>query len=48
LPSDRLVAMEGVVDWFSFWLQDYEDPAPAKAEQYIRWRELRQKQQEQP
>jgi len=28
-------------DCFRFWLQDYEDPDPAKAEQYARWRELR-------
>ncbi len=30
-----------MVDWFRFWLQGYEDPDPAKAEQYKRWRELR-------
>ena len=29
------------VDRFRFWLQDYEDPDPAKAEQYKRWRELK-------
>jgi len=29
------------LDWFRFWLQDYEDPDLAKAEQYQRWRELR-------
>jgi dipeptidyl aminopeptidase/acylaminoacyl peptidase len=29
-------------DWFRFWLQDYEDPDPAKAEQYQRWRHLRE------
>jgi len=27
-----------------FWLQDYEDPDPAKAEQYARWRKLREMQ----
>jgi len=32
------------LDWFRFWLQDYEDPDPAKAEQYQRWRELRKAQ----
>jgi dipeptidyl aminopeptidase/acylaminoacyl peptidase len=31
------------LDWFRFWLQDFEDPSPAKAEQYQRWRELREK-----
>jgi hypothetical protein len=30
-----------VVDWFRFWLRDEEDPDPAKAEQYARWRDLR-------
>jgi len=40
-PSARLVSQGGSVDWFRFWLQDYEDPDPAKAEQYQRWRELR-------
>ena len=33
--------MGGSAAWFRFWLQDYEDPDPAKAEQYARWRELR-------
>ncbi len=29
------------LDWFRFWLQDHEDPDPAKAAQYARWRGLR-------
>jgi dipeptidyl aminopeptidase/acylaminoacyl peptidase len=29
-------------DWYRFWLQDYEDPDPAKKEQYLRWRHLRE------
>jgi dipeptidyl aminopeptidase/acylaminoacyl peptidase len=29
------------LDWFRFWLQDYEDSAPGKEEQYARWRTLR-------
>jgi len=40
-PWERLVSSQGNVDWFRFWLQDYEDPDAAKSEQYIRWRELR-------
>jgi hypothetical protein len=40
-PSARLVSQGGSVDWFRFWLQDYENPDPAKTEQYKRWRELR-------
>jgi hypothetical protein len=45
-PSVRLASQGGSVDWFRFWLQDYEDPVPPKAEQYARWRELRKLQQE--
>ncbi len=29
------------LDWFRFWLQNYEDPAPDKTAQYERWRLLR-------
>lgn len=39
-PSHRLASMERNLDWFRFWLQGYEDPAPAKAEQYRRWHTL--------
>lgn len=39
-PSARLASQGGTVDWFRFWLQDYEDPDPAKAEQYRRWERL--------
>jgi dipeptidyl aminopeptidase/acylaminoacyl peptidase len=45
-PRERLVAQQGLVDWFLFWLKDEEDPDPAKAEQYARWRELRKMQAE--
>ncbi len=44
-PSQRLAAETINVDWFRFWLQGYEDPDPAKADQYARWRELRKLQQ---
>jgi hypothetical protein len=40
-PALRMVSQGGSVDWFRFWLQDYEDPDPAKVEQYKRWRGLR-------
>lgn len=40
-PAVRMASQGGSVDWFRFWLQGYEDPNPAKAEQYKRWRELR-------
>jgi dipeptidyl aminopeptidase/acylaminoacyl peptidase len=44
-PLERLASQQGNVDWFRFWLKDEEDPDPAKAEQYKRWRELRELQQ---
>ncbi len=40
-PLERLASEQGDVDWFRFWLKDEEDPDPAKADQYARWRELR-------
>src|SRR5260370_42691022 len=40
-PKARLATMQRNVDWYRFWLKDEEDPDPAKAEQYSRWRELR-------
>jgi dipeptidyl aminopeptidase/acylaminoacyl peptidase len=45
-PAVRMASQGGSVDWFRFWLKDEEDPSPAKAEQYKRWRELRKMQQE--
>jgi dipeptidyl aminopeptidase/acylaminoacyl peptidase len=45
-PAVRMASQGGSVDWFRFWLQGYEDPDPAKAEQYKRWRELRKLQAE--
>jgi len=40
-PWERMTSQQGDVDWFCFWLKGEEDPDPAKAEQYERWRELR-------
>lgn len=45
-PGQRLVSQGGTVDWMRFCLQDYEDPDPAKAAQYARWRELRKLRQQ--
>jgi dipeptidyl aminopeptidase/acylaminoacyl peptidase len=45
-PLDRIVSQQGNVDWFCFWLKSEEDPDPAKAEQYARWRKLRKLQEE--
>jgi hypothetical protein len=44
-PAVRMASQGESVDWFRFWLKDEEDPDPAKAEQYKRWRELRKLQQ---
>jgi hypothetical protein len=41
-PRDRFVSQGGNVDWFSFWLQGYEDPDPAKKGEYKRWEHLRE------
>ena len=41
VPANRLAAMQQTLDWFNFWLKDAEDPDPAKADQYRRWRALR-------
>jgi len=40
-PAHRLAVYDRYLDWFSFWLQYREDPAPAKTEQYAHWRLLR-------
>lgn len=45
-PAVRMASQGGSVDWFRFWLQDYEDPDPSKADQYKRWHELRKLQEE--
>ena len=41
-PAQILGVQQGSVDWFDFWLNDREDPAPSKVLQYERWRRLRQ------
>ncbi len=46
-PWERMISQQGNVDWFRFWLKGEEDPDPAKAEQYARWRVLRKLQQQQ-
>jgi dipeptidyl aminopeptidase/acylaminoacyl peptidase len=40
-PWDRMTSQQGNVDWMTFWLKGEEDPDPAKAAQYARWREMR-------
>lgn len=41
-PRHRLAAYERNLDWFRFWLKGEEDPSPAKAQQYRRWRDAKQ------
>jgi dipeptidyl aminopeptidase/acylaminoacyl peptidase len=40
-PAERQISQGGTVDWFRFWLQNYEDPDPSKLGQYKRWETLR-------
>ena len=44
--SDRRSRQQHIVDWFRFWLKGDQDPDPAKADQYKRWRELRKLQEQ--
>lgn len=47
LPSEREGSMQQVVDWFRFWLQDYERPTvPEDPDRYVRWRKLREQHQQ--
>lgn len=41
-PLERIASQQGNIDWFRFWLQDYEDPDPTKTSQYKRWEQLRE------
>ncbi len=43
-PRHKAAAYQRNLDWFRFWLQGYEDPDPAKADQYKRWEALRARQ----
>jgi dipeptidyl aminopeptidase/acylaminoacyl peptidase len=41
-PRHRLEIYDRNLDWFRFWLKDEETSDPAKADQFARWRKLRQ------
>ena len=41
-PRNKKAVAVRAVDWMKFWLKGEEDADPAKAEQYKRWRELRE------
>ena len=40
-PMERFESQQGNIDWLRFWLQDYEDPDPAKRAQYVRWEKMK-------
>ena len=40
-PKHRYQIYLRNLDWFRFWLQNSEDPDPAKKQQYERWRAMR-------
>jgi len=42
-PANKWWVNQRNLDWFLFWLEDEEDPDPARAAQYERWREMRKK-----
>ena len=42
-PTNQISSAELNLDWFSFWLLDQEDPAPDKAERYVRWRQMKER-----
>ena len=41
LPKQRQASLDATVDWMAFWLRGYEDPGESKAAQYVRWRQIR-------
>ncbi len=43
-PQARLFSLQRNVDWFRFWLQDYERPNPEDPNQYKRWEAMRSEQ----
>lgn len=40
-PKERIVSIEGSVDWMRFWLLHAQSDEPQKARQYERWRKIR-------
>lgn len=40
-PQARLASLQRNLDWYRFWLQDFERPNPEDPDQYVRWRKLR-------
>lgn len=46
-PANKWWVYRRNLDWFRFWLQNYEDSDPSKADQYVQWRTLRDSQHQQ-
>ena len=44
-PLHKLAHQEMIVDWFEFWLVGKKQAAPAKANQYRRWRTMQEQRQ---
>jgi dipeptidyl aminopeptidase/acylaminoacyl peptidase len=42
-PAHRASIYERNIDWLNFWLRTVEDQSPSKINQYVRWRQLRNK-----
>ena len=42
-PRHRLAIYQRNLDWFRYWLQDARDPDAAKADQYRRWDQLKER-----
>lgn len=40
-PQARIASLRRNIDWFRFWLQDYETATPEEADQYKRWELMR-------
>lgn len=40
-PANKYFVYSRNLDWFRFWLQDYEDQQPGKRGQYERWRAMK-------
>lgn len=40
-PRHKLRVYERAADWLDFWIRGFEDPDARKADQYLRWKEMR-------
>lgn len=40
-PQARLGSLQRNLDWYRYWLQDYEDPSRQALDQYVHWRALK-------